>query len=39
MVVGAVTVRVLTTQAGRCYLTAWTRAQSLAGISDAPNLG
>jgi len=36
VVVGAVTVRVHTTEALRCYLHAWTRAAALAGIFDPP---
>jgi len=36
VVVGAVTVRVHTTDALLCYLLAWTRAAALAGIFDPP---
>jgi len=36
VVVGAVTVRVHTSEALRAYLVAWTRAEALAGILDDP---
>lgn len=36
VVVGAVTVRVHSSEALRCYLLAWTRAQALADVLDPP---
>ena len=36
VVVGAVTVRVHSSEALRCYLLAWTRAQALAAVLDPP---
>jgi len=36
VVVGAVTVRVHSSAALRCYLLAWNRAQALAAILDEP---